>query len=124
MEIDQDWLVRRATQSAPLEACGFIMDDGEIIEIRNVSLAPMRHFKMDTGQMGEKLRGRVDSIHGIWHTHPSGNPHPSETDLDGIKLGAIQRNWSYYIVTATGCHLYVTNDYAPQEHSYWSRFSA
>lgn len=122
--MDKEWLVRRAIQAAPLEACGFVMEDGDIIEIRNVSLAPMRAFKMDRQQLIEKVRDRVDFIQGIWHTHPGGTIHPSHTDLDGIKLGAIQPNWDYWIITSTGCHLYSTERYAPQEHSYWSRFRA
>lgn len=54
----REWLVRRAIQAAPYEVCGFVMDSGEVIEIRNVSLAPARHFKMCRQQMYEKLRDR------------------------------------------------------------------
>lgn len=123
--IDEDWLIRRAKQAAPYEVCGFIMEDGDIIEIRNVSLAPMRHFKMDRSQMFEKLKDRVDFIAGIWHTHPGGTTEPSKTDLEGIKCGAVQRNWDYYIVTASGLHLYETKLYAPVEDPlHWRRFSA
>jgi len=122
MAIDKEWLVRKAQQAAPFEACGFIMEDGDIIEIANVSLAPMRAFKMDRDEMFEKLCDRVDFIQGIWHTHPGGSCHPSETDLDGITLGAIARHWDYYIVTATDVHMYSAEHYAPKEHSYWSRF--
>lgn len=123
MSFDKEWLMRRAAQAAPLEACGFIMEDGDIIEIRNVSLAPMRAFKMDKMQLVEKVRDRIDFIQGIWHTHPGGSIHPSQTDLDGITMGAIARHWDYYIVTANDVHLYVAEHYAPKEHSYWSRFS-
>lgn len=121
----RDWLVRRAMQAAPFEVCGFIMEDGDIIEIRNVSLAPARHFKMDRQDMVEKLKDRVDFIKGIWHTHPGGTTVPSKTDLDGIKSGSIQRNWDYWIVTSSGVHYYETRLYAPQEDiSFWERFSA
>jgi len=117
--------MRRALQAAPYEACGFIMEDGDIIEIRNTSLAPMRAFKMDRQQLVEKVRDRVDFIQGIWHTHPKGTIHPSATDLDAIRMGAIQRNWDYYIVTKNDVHLYVTENYAPPaDSSFWSRFSA
>lgn len=110
-------------QAAPYEVCGFIMEQGDIIEIRNVSLAPMRHFKMDREQLIEKLSGRVDFIAGIWHTHPKGTTQPSHTDLDGIKCGAIQRNWDYYIVTSAGVHLYKPEHYAPQSDSFWAKFN-
>ena len=99
------------------------MEAGDIIEIRNVSLAPKRHFKMDMQEVVEKLSDRDDFIEGIWHTHPGGTTYPSQTDLDGIKCGAIQRNWDYWIVTANSVNLFVPNNYAPQEHSYWEQFA-
>lgn len=120
---DRQWLMRRAAQAAPLEACGFIMENGEIIEIRNVSLAPMRAFKMDWPQAVEKIGDRPEFISGIWHTHPSGTTEPSHTDLDGIKLGAIARHWDYYIVTASGVYQYDTKLYAPVDQDYWLKFA-
>ncbi|AEK07457.1 hypothetical protein PBI_ROPE_11 [Mycobacterium phage Rope] len=123
MDIEaRDWLIRRAIQAAPFEACGFIMTDGEILEMTNVSLAPRRAFKMDVKELVEKLSDKVEFIKGIWHTHPGGTTHPSATDLDGIKLGAIQRNWDYWIVTSAGVYQYDTKLYAPQDHSWWMRF--
>lgn len=121
----RDWLIRRAIQAAPFEACGFILEDGELVEIRNISLAPMRAFKMDRVQMVEKLvhTDKINFISGIWHTHPRGTTEPSHTDLDGIKLGAIQRNWDYYIVTQDTVSLYKTGLYAPQDNSFWEQFS-
>lgn len=121
--MDRDWLMRRAKQAAPLEACGFIMENGDIVEMRNTSLAPMRHFKMDRLQLVQKIRDRVDFISGIWHTHPKGSIHPSQTDLDGIRAGAIQTNWDYFIVTANDVHLYMPASYAPKDHSHWHRFA-
>lgn len=122
----QEWLVRRAIQAAPFEVCGFVMESGELLEIRNISLAPQRHFKMDRQQLVEKLAPRDpdDFIAGIWHTHPRGTTMPSHTDLDGIKCGAIQPNWAYYIVTAEGVFEYETKLYAPPEETFWRKFSA
>lgn len=118
----RDWLVRRAIQAAPFEACGFILENDEIVEIRNVSLAPMRAFKMDMAQATEKLRDRVEFITGIWHTHPRGTSEPSHTDLDAIKLGAIQRNWDYFIVTSAGVFQYETGLYSVQDMGFWQQF--
>jgi proteasome lid subunit RPN8/RPN11 len=118
----REWLLRRAMQAAPFEACGFVMEDGDVIEIRNVSLAPARHFKMDRNQLFEKLSDRTDFIAGVWHTHPGGTTHPSRTDLEGIKCGAIQRNWDYWIVTKDSVNLYVSQHYAPQDHVFWNKF--
>lgn len=118
----REWLVRRAIQAAPFEACGFILEGGEIVEIRNVSLAPMRAFRMCHHDATEKLSGTLEFVTGVWHTHPRGTTEPSRSDLDGIKLGAIQRNWDYYIVTSAGVFQYNTGLYAPQDHAFWERF--
>lgn len=120
--IDKEWLQRRALQAAPLEACGFVMEDGDIIEIRNISLAPRRAFKMDRVQMTEKVKDRVDFIAGIWHTHPSGILHPSHEDLEAIRMGAILPHWDYYIVTKDDVQVYQTKQYAPVDNSHWLRF--
>lgn len=119
----QDWLVRRARQAAPYEVCGFVLENGEVLEIRNISLSPMRAFKMDRQQLIDKLVGREEFITGIWHTHPRGTTVPSHTDLDGIKCGAIQPNWRYYIVTSAGVHQYETGLYSPQSDSFWKTFT-
>ena len=121
-ESQRVWLRRRALQAAPYEVCGFILDDGDIVEIRNISLAPLRAFKMDREQMFQKLYGREHSIAGIWHTHPGGTTHPSQTDLAGIKCGAILRDWKYYIVTANSVTLYLPEHYAPQDNTFWAAF--
>lgn len=115
-------MVRRAIQAAPFEACGFVLEGDELIEIRNVSLAPMRGFRMDWPQAVEKLTGREEFITGIWHTHPRGSTVPSHTDLDAIKLGAIQRNWDYFIATSEGVYQYDTGLYAVQDMSFWKQF--
>lgn len=118
----RDWLQRRAKQAAPYEACGFVMDDGELIEIRNVAPHPSTQFMMDRAQMVEKLSGREESIAGIWHTHPGGTHHPSGTDLKAMSLGAILPHWDYWIVTAEACSYYDTSLYAPREDAFWSQF--
>jgi len=117
------WLTCKARQAAPFEACGFILENDEVVEIHNVSMTPKRSFRMDREQMIEKLSGRAEFITGIWHTHPSGTTTPSHTDLDGIKCGAIQRNWRYFIVTPSGVHEYPTGLYAPQDEGFWGSFA-
>ena len=116
------WLQRRAAQAAPFEACGFILDNGDIVEIRNVATNPERSFHMDFHQMVEKLSGRDEYIAGIWHTHPKGTITPSHTDLHAIKIGAIKPDWDYWIVTTDGVYKYESNRFAPQEDSFWDDF--
>jgi len=120
--IDKEWLVRRAMQAAPFEACGFIMDDGEIVEIRNESPTPLSSFQMGRVQFTEKVGHRIDAVQAIWHTHPRGSIHPSQKDLEGIRTGAIAPHWDYYIVTSLGVHQYDTSLYAPKSHDHWSKF--
>ena len=126
------WLCNRAISAAPYEACGFVMENGDIIEIRNVAVNRMRQFRMDCQEMVEKLIDRDDFITAVWHTHPGGNPNPSVKDLESISCGAIQRNWLYLIVTSTGVHPYYPNNYVAEDLSgwhipdlsFWSRFTA
>ena len=117
------WLMRRAIQSSPHEACGFVMESGDIIEIRNVASNSMREFKMDRNQMIEKLSGREDFIYGIWHTHPSGSSSLSSTDIEAIYCGAIQWNWHYWIVTKSEVVEYPIDCYAPKPDSFWRSFT-
>lgn len=117
------WLVDKAIQSESFEACGFILEDGTIIEMENISSTPTRSFRMDRNELTEKLDGIEAFITAIWHTHPRGTQHPSHTDLNSIKMGAIQRNWRYLIVTSAGVFEYDTGLYAPQDISFWESFS-
>jgi proteasome lid subunit RPN8/RPN11 len=93
-------LRRRAAEAAPLEACGFVMRDGSIIEIRNVAENPHGTFSMDLRQ----IRRTVDvrKIAAMWHTHPGGDIRPSKADLQAIRLC----EWGYLIVTADKVALY------------------
>ncbi len=116
-------LVRRAIQGSPYELCGFILQDNEIVEVRNVSNTPLKSFEMSAADLSEKLRGKVDDITGIWHSHPRGQTHPSYTDLRAIACGAIQPHWTYYIVTFTGVYEYDTAQYAPVETKFWGQFA-
>lgn len=117
------WLQQKAIMAAPNEACGFIMENGDIIEIRNVAINPKRTFHMDYHQMVEKLSDREDFVKGIWHTHPGGSVVPSYTDLSAIKMGAVQSHWDYWIVTADGVHLYEANRFAVQNSAFWGNFT-
>lgn len=118
----REWLIARAIEAAPFEACGFILENGAIIEVNNISLTPAKSFKMCHVDATEKLSGTLAFVTGIWHTHPRGTEHPSLTDLDAITLGAVQRNWDYYIVTAAGVFQYDTGLYAPLDHKLWEQF--
>ncbi len=105
------WLRARAAEAHPLEACGFIMRDGSIIEIANIHENPYDNFSMDLRQI--RRRVNLNRVAAIWHTHPGGDIRPSEADLEAIRLC----EWGYLIVTADEVALYEA-----QENSFWNAF--
>ena len=99
-KLNKWWLQRRAMQSAPEEACGFILDDQTIIEINNSDPYPYKGFQMSGPDIAKKLTAeQIPRIRAIWHTHPGGSTTPSALDQKALKVGAIQPNWAYFIVT-------------------------
>ena len=62
------------------ERCGFVLDDGSIVEIANVSETPAASFKMDPVQVLEHL----DRVKETWHTHPDTDPNLSGEDHSGF----------------------------------------
>lgn len=96
---DRKFLMRRAFQAAPQEACGFIMKDGRTIEIRNVALNSHNNFEMDRQQLVDKGIEPND-VAALWHTHPSGSTNPSAVDQRNMAaLGESYGDWAYLIVT-------------------------
>lgn len=121
-DTNRNWLIRRAVQAAPYEACGFILYNDEIVEIPNVAQFPERGFKMDRFHLIKNVGEHMNSVAGIWHTHPKGTLLPSQTDLYAIKIGAIQSHWDYYIATADAVMAYDAKSFAPQPDTFWERF--
>jgi len=119
------WLQRRAIQAAPFEACGFILNDGEIIEIPNGAEDPSRHFLMTSDGLAKTLKpGQISRIIGIWHTHPKGSNEPSYTDIHAMSIGAVQPDWLYLIATGSAVTWWNPKDYVPQDNSFWNEFVA
>lgn len=124
-EETRKWLCNKALESAPLEACGFIMKDGTIIECLNIAKNPTSAFEMSSKDLIEKLAGHdLSSISGIWHTHPRGTNYPSKTDVHAMNIGAIHEDWDYYIVTKDEVTQWNPKDYAPKQNSFWKEFSS
>lgn len=105
------WLRRRAADAHPLETCGFIMHNGEIIEIANVARNPYDTFRMSLRQIRREVN--VSKIAAIWHTHPGGDIRPGTADLEAIRLC----EWGYLIVTTDAVALY-----EGKENSFWNAF--
>ena len=126
----REWLTRRAFQSAPQEACGFIIEDDEdgprysIVEIRNICPDPNRGFNMDPFDVLNKLGpGGLDYVVGVWHTHPSGTVHPSKVDQNAIFNGSIKKHWAYLIVTKDEVAQYNTESLVAQDNSFWMSYA-
>lgn len=86
---------------APLEACGLLFGEpGRIVEAsiaRNVAEHPERHFEIDPQHLFDaqrKDRAGPMRLMGCWHSHPNGNPNPSQYDLEG----AFDEDWLWLIV--------------------------
>lgn len=122
-EETRKWLRNKALEASPLEACGFILDDGNIIECINISRTPHCGFEMSALDIMKKLEGYdLSSIMGIWHTHPKGTTFPSKTDIHAMNIGAIHENWDYFIVTKDEVTQWNPKDYAPKKDTFWKEF--
>jgi len=63
------------------EICGFIMHDWSAMPVHNVARDKSCNFEMDEEQLVELLlRYPAKSLVGVYHSHPRGNPHPSDAD--------------------------------------------
>lgn len=76
-----------ARGAAPNEACGLLLGaQGAILNVvptRNVHSNPATHFEIDPQALIDAhraARGGGSGVAGYFHSHPSGEPVPSETD--------------------------------------------
>ena len=78
MIYDAEYMMRRAREAAPMEACGLVFPDGTTVEVLNVSKKE-GEFVMDADAFRAAVvkHGMFDAI---WHTHPNGSYLPSDAD--------------------------------------------
>lgn len=80
-------IVSHAVRRSPLEACGFIVRDGDFWSIHpvpNAARDPEREFVMEPQSQIDALgrvRGSGSDLFGTYHSHPKTPPVPSEKDL-------------------------------------------
>lgn len=119
------WLRRRAIQAAPYEACGFILNDGEIVEVANGAENPLEEWQMTAEDLSKRLTAeQFSQIIAVWHTHPRGSKAPSPKDIQAMIVGAIKQDWMYLIATQDGVTQWNPKNYAPQGDSFWNEFIA
>ena len=82
-----DEVIGHAKRAYPLEACGLLAGHDvadRFIPITNMSASPS-HYEMDPSELIvalRKLRESGQKLLAIYHSHPHGPEHPSETDID------------------------------------------
>ncbi|MDF2650723.1 MAG: hypothetical protein K0Q73_6528 [Paenibacillus sp.] len=88
-------LIIHSLQRLPEEACGFILGgqshekNAELqartfIPLRNSANNPLNHFQIDPADMLPYLMDRNNPIIGLFHSHPTAPPLPSEQDLQTL----------------------------------------
>ena len=78
---------RRAASKLNREACGYLLRDGTMAVCANVAEQPGR-FMFDKASTDEALDAWLDGrLVGIWHSHPNGDPTPSDEDWAGHPHG-------------------------------------
>lgn len=92
----QETLCGIARKSPDAEACGFVLSDGRVWLIPNVSANPAHAFFMDPQIQIAFLKEHYRDVIGVFHTHPGGSIEPSEQDGKGWHP---DMPWRYFIVT-------------------------
>lgn len=94
-----DHLCRGLTTTAKhstIEVCGFILDDFSYHVIDNVSPRPETTFFMDPVKQVEFLMEHKDEVIGVWHSHPTKEPEPTDSDIKGWHPAM---PWRYFVVS-------------------------
>ena len=96
-------LIAQARESAPHEICGFVLRHWRQLPIRNLMLAKpdakYAEFAMDPEEQVKAQLQYKGDILGVYHSHPSGQKHPSPIDLEYWPA-----RYRYWIVTGQGIY--------------------
>jgi proteasome lid subunit RPN8/RPN11 len=91
-------LQQLALEMAPEEACGLLFgDNGTVSHFKatlNIAENRLRHFEIDPADLiaaERAMRNEGPKIIGYFHSHPSGDVEPSETDA--AMAAADERIW-------------------------------
>lgn len=70
------------TARLPNEAAGVILEDDQVIELRNLAPNPVNTFEISKQELREALAHVEDlSQVTLWHSHPGGGIGPSRIDI-------------------------------------------
>ena len=91
-------LQQQARRGAPLEICGLLFGENQIVsgfeQARNIARHANRQFEIDPAALIEAERAARDggpAIVGYYHSHPQGDVKPSQTDA--ASAAADERIW-------------------------------
>lgn len=86
------------------ERVGFILKDGQVVEVPNCSPSPDNSFDVDA----DYLIQYEDKIAACFHTHPGAPSTLSSQDFYGFSANP---EWVHYIVGCDGISAYATDDH-------------
>jgi proteasome lid subunit RPN8/RPN11 len=94
----------------PREVCGFVLQDWEVIYIKNVARDPVNEFTMQPDDQLEWMFHRGHELLGIYHSHPSGKIGLSAPDKLMLRL---HPNLRFWIATTSDVYEWVLKDDEP-----------
>jgi proteasome lid subunit RPN8/RPN11 len=97
-------LLKLYVEDAP-ERVGFVLPDGSLIEVPNVSGDPYNSFDVSAESLLQ--HAGYGSAIGAWHTHPNASSNLSVDDYEGFL------NWpkmTHYIVGNDGVSAYIIKE--------------
>lgn len=88
-------LISHSLQRLPQEACGFILGEQALnkneelqastfIPLRNIASDPRNRFEISPVEMLPYLMDSNNPVIGLFHSHPTAPPVPSEQDLQTL----------------------------------------
>ncbi len=77
--------------SPEVERCGFILEDGSIVEVPNVSETPAEAYVIST----DDLMHYLDRATATWHSHNTGTGNLSVADYQNFLNWP---DWRHYII--------------------------
>jgi proteasome lid subunit RPN8/RPN11 len=77
--IDRALILRLAAKYPTIEVCGYVWEDGRTLPMKNIAKHPDKYFMMDLNEQ-KMMVERYGMPSGVWHSHPNGDPEPSDID--------------------------------------------
>lgn len=101
-----------------LERVGFVLNDGTVVEVKNIHGTPQNDFDVDP----KDLIKYEDTAIASWHTHPITTAHLSTDDYSGFTMWPDLLHW---IVGTDGIAGYVVRNGAVitdarKDHPAWA----